>query len=265
MLIFLYGPDDYRRLQKKKNFIAEFIKKRSESGVAVFDFAEKEAVGRFEEFIANQSLFEPAKFVAIENAFEVEAKQLAKLLKPLAEHKLVTVLLSEREKPVKALGFLIEPPSLFQKFEQLEGPSWVVFLVAHAKTLGLTLGASAAQFLAAVYQGNTWGLVTELQKLSSWPPSAPSSKSAVERSDLDAFDLEAAPNYWAILNALKSADPKMRLYALEKMLALNDPPAKIFNILASQWQEKIPQIAELDFAVKSGKLEYEEAILELVI
>ena len=49
------------------------------------------------------------------------------------------------------------------------------------------------------------------------------------------------------------------------MLALNDPPAKLFNILASQWQEKILQIAELDFAVKSGKMEYEEALLELII
>jgi DNA polymerase III delta subunit len=267
MIIFLYGPDDYRRSQKKRDFIAEFKKKRSESGISVFDFSgstklttgSKDVVAQFEEFVGNQSLFEVAKLAVLENAFEeLEAKQLAKLLEPLAEHKTTTVLLPERDKPVKALGFLIEKPTLFQKFENLEGPAWTSFIIAEAKKLGVSLSASAAQFLGTVYQGNTWALITELQKLAGL-------KSTIDKNDLDALDLEAAPNYWALLNGLKSTDARMRLVTLEKMLVLNDPPPKIFNILAAQWQEKTPQIAELDFAVKSGKLEYEEALLQLLI
>jgi DNA polymerase III delta subunit len=155
----------------------------------------------------------------------------------------------------------------------LESSAWISFILAEAKRLGLALDAPAAQFLATVYQGNSWALVTELQKLSSWrvttsdvaATSDVSLHAKIGKSDLDQFDLEAAPNYWALLNALKSSDPKNRLLAFERMLALNDPPAKIFNILASQWQEKIPQLAEYDFQVKSGKMEYEEAILELLI
>jgi hypothetical protein len=49
------------------------------------------------------------------------------------------------------------------------------------------------------------------------------------------------------------------------MLAANDPPAKIFNILASQWQEKTPHMAEYDLAVKSGKVDYEDALVDLLI
>ena len=46
---------------------------------------------------------------------------------------------------------------------------------------------------------------------------------------------------------------------------MNDPAAKLFNILGSQWKEKTAQMAELDFAVKSGKLEYEEALVDLIL
>ncbi len=263
MLIFLYGSDDYRRSQKKRDVIFEFTKKRGALGLQSFDFESKEGIAQFEEFGANQSIFGSAKLAVIENAFEVEAKELAKLLKPFAARKDITVFLSEHEKPVKALSFLIEEPSFSQKFENLEGSAWISFIVAEAKKSGLTLDFSAAQFLAAAYQGNSWALVTELQKLAT--SDVATASRVVTKKDLDEFDLEAAPNYWALISALKGADPRNRLLALETMLSLNDPPAKIFNILASQWQEKIPQIAEYDFAVKSGKLEYEEAILELVI
>jgi len=133
--------------------------------------------------------------------------------------------------------------------------SWII---AEAKKLGVTLAPAATQFLAAVYAGNSWALATELEKLGSF-------KKTVTREDLDAFDLEAAPNYWMLLNGLKSFDARVRLSTLEKLFAMNDAPAKIFNILASQWKEKTAQMAEFDFAVKSGKLEYEEALVDLVL
>jgi DNA polymerase III delta subunit len=261
MIIFLFGPDDYRRAQKKKDVIAEFTRKRSSLGLRTFDFETKEEIAQFGEFEANRSIFDSAKLAVILNTFEVEAKELAKILKPLADRKDVTVLLSERDKPVKVLSFLIEEPSFSQKFENLEGSAWLGFVIVEAKKLGLALDAAAAQFLAEIYQGNSWALVTELEKLSSWSLSP----RIITKKDLDEFDLEAAPNYWALVTALKGVDPRGRLLALEKMLSLNDPPAKIFNILASQWQEKISQIAEYDFQVKSGKLEYEEALLELLV
>jgi hypothetical protein len=87
----------------------------------------------------------------------------------------------------------------------------------------------------------------------------------IDKKDLDVFDFEVAPNYWGLINGLKSFDIKNRLYAFETMLAGNDPPAKIFNILASQWQEKIPHMAEYDLAIKSGKVDYEEALVDLLI
>jgi len=265
MLILLYGPDDYRRAQKKKELIGEFKKKRSDLGLGFFDLDTKDWLAAFEEFIESQSLFESAKLAVFENAFELEAKKLAKLLEPFEKNKSVTILLSERDKPVKALAFLLEKPSISQKFENLEGAEWLGFISLEAKKLGAKLAPTAVQFLGTVYQGNSWALMTELQKLSSYMTGVSGSPSVIERKDLDAFNLEVAPNYWMLLNGLKSPDMRTRLSTLEKLFAVNDPPAKIFNILASQWKEKTAHMAEFDFAIKSGKLDYEEALVDLAI
>jgi DNA polymerase III delta subunit len=265
MIIFLYGPDDYRRSEKKRALIAEFAKKRSEIGIGNFDLGEKAALADLEHFLRVQSIFESSKLAVLENAFELEAKAFAKLLKPFIEEKNITILIAEHDKPVKALAFLLEKPAISQKFESLAGAELAAWAAAEAKAMGFALTPDAARFLAQVYGGNTWGFITELQKLSGLAAVARRGGAAIDKKDLNEFDLEVAPNYWGLINGLKSFDMRNRLYAFETMLASNDPPAKIFNILASQWAEKTPHMAEYDLAVKSGKVDYEEALVDLLI
>jgi DNA polymerase III delta subunit len=258
MIIFLYGPDDYRRSQKKRDLSAEFLKKRSEQGIGVFDLTEDGALAKFEEFLENQSLFESAKFAVLENAFEIPAAQLAKVIQPFAERKTTAILISERDKPVKALAFLTKKPVMFQEFKNLTGVFFERFALDVAKKNGVALDAAAMSHLAAVYAGDSWGLATELAKLAAFKPK-------IARRDLDALDLDVAPAYWPLLMGVRSPDMRNRLFAFETLIASGDPPAKIFNILASQWREKTHEMAEFDFAVKSGKLEYDDALLALLL
>ena len=178
-------------------------------------------------------------------------------------------MIAEKDKPLKALAFLLDKPVLAQKFETLAGAEWTAFIVAEAKKNDVKLTLAAAQFLGTIYEGNTWGLITEIEKLQGFKKGAASAGGSavdlIDKKDLDIFDFEVAPNYWGLINGLKNYDIKNRLYAFETMLAANDPPAKIFNILASQWQEKTPHMAEYDLAVKSGKVDYEEALVDLLI
>lgn len=264
MFIFLYGPDEYRRLEKKHGIVADFRKKHPDLGPALFDLAAEGPLDALFEFIKNQSIFESAKLAVLENAFETDAERLAKVLKPFVAEKNTTILISEREKPVKALAFLIGKPSLAQKFENLDGAEWHAFIKTEAKKVGLNMSDSAAAFLGMIYEGNSWALVTELQKLSALKGTG-ARGATIEKKDLDALDLEAAPNYWALINGMKSYDARIRLAALERLFATNDPPPKIFNILAAQAGPNIPRMAEYDLAVKSGKLEYEEALLDLIL
>jgi DNA polymerase III delta subunit len=258
MIIFLHGPDDYRRTQKKRELAAEFSKKRSAQGIGVFDLAEESGLVNLAEFLENQSLFEPAKFALLVNAFEVDAEALAKTIRPFLDRPMVTVLISEREKPAKALAFITKKPAIVQEFKNLPADLFARFALEEAKKNGLALDAPAARHLAAAYEGDSWGLATEMQKLSSL-------KQKMGNRDLDEFDFEIAPAYWPLLMGVRSPDLRNRLAALETLLAQGDPPPKIFNILASQWREKTREMAEYDFAVKSGKLEYDDALLALVL
>jgi DNA polymerase III delta subunit len=258
MIIFLYGPDDYRRTQKKKDLIAEFLKKRSEQGIGLFDLAEDGAPEKLEEFLENQQLFESAKFAILLNAFETSPAQLAKIVKPFAESKATTILISEKDKPVKALAFLTKKPVVFQEFKNLTGAFLEYFVTGEGKKNGVAFDTAAARHLAAVFAGDSWGLSMEIQKLAAFAPK-------ITKQDLDVFDFEIAPAYWPLLMGVRSPDVRNRLTALETLFASGDPPAKIFNILASQWREKTREMAEYDFAVKSGKLEYDDALLALVL
>ncbi|MEK7138047.1 MAG: hypothetical protein AAB787_00920, partial [Patescibacteria group bacterium] len=202
MIIFLYGPDDYRREAKKREILAEFQKKRSDLGIGRFDLAGTRlrsgtelrrgegSFDEFKEFLASQSLFQSAKLVMLDNAFELEAKVLKKILLEVLENKNITVLMSEKDKPVKALDFLLKEPAVNQKFEHLEGKEWENFILKEAKRLSVKLTAGALRFLAGVYQNNSWGLVTELEKLAGLD------RELVDVRDLEELGVEQAPVFW---------------------------------------------------------------------
>lgn len=259
MIIFLYGPDDYRREQRKKYWIGEFKKKHSGLSVGYFDFASAEDIEDFKAFARSQSIFEKKKLAVLENVFSVDDKSVKQALEPLVAQKDTTVLLSEKKKPIKALDFLLKKAFKPEEFPHLESQGWQTLIRREAKKFGVGLSEDALRFLAEIYQGNTWGLVTELEKVSSL------GKSVIEKRDLEELGLETVPNYWVMLNSLKSNRISVRLWALEKMFAQNEPPPKVFNILAASWREKISAMADYDLKVKSGELEYEEVLLDIVL
>ncbi|MBI3589334.1 MAG: hypothetical protein HY093_02905 [Candidatus Liptonbacteria bacterium] len=290
MIIFLYGADDYRREQKKREILLEFKKKRSDLGVGYFDLAEEGGFLRFQEFLISQSLFQVAKMAVLENSFEVTSdpdkkskisngagklKELKRILEGVLENKNITVLMSEKDKPVKALDFLLkkpirqdqDKPVTTQEFKFLEGREWESFILKEAERLDAKITPAALRFLGNVYQNNTWGLVTELEKIQHLGNLSHGSGPRVEIDvrDLEDLGVEQAPNFWSLILGFKSRNVAQRLWALEKVLGTNDPPAKIFNILAYQLPDKLRDLARYDLMVKSGKLEYEEVLLDLAI
>ncbi|MBI4085727.1 MAG: hypothetical protein HY433_00560 [Candidatus Liptonbacteria bacterium] len=270
MLIFLCGPDDYRREEKKRSIIAEFRGKRGVS-IDSFDLADKENFLRFQDFIKNQSLFAPDKFAILENAFyagaeESASKKLAEELKQAAKQSGMTVLLSEK-KPTEGFGFLSKKSAKVdvQKFDYLEGKEWEEFIAAKAGECGVKLGVPALEFLSRAYENDAWRLVTELQKISSLSPVIKNQDQPLGARELEKLGLEIAPNYFSLLQGLKGYQLENRMASLEKLFSMNEPLPKIFNMIIYQWPEKLGRLATYDILVKSGKLDYEEALLDVVL
>jgi DNA polymerase III delta subunit len=260
MIILLWGPDDYRREAKRRELIAEFKKKHSHLGLDFFDFSLENARERFQNFVDNQSIFEPVKLGILTGLPAVSDPKLPEALKKFSQDPKINLLISETREPDRAFAFLKDKRKvLVQEFPILRGAAWRAFLRQEARKLGVNLAPSAFEFLAAAYEGDSWRLITELQKLSLL------SRREIKLEDLERLAIELTPDFWETLRGLKSPNLGRRLLTLEKLFARNEPAGKIFNILAYQWQEKLPRFAAYDLAVKSGRCDYEEVLVDLLI
>lgn len=259
MLITLYGPDDYRREEKKRSLIAEFKKRHPASQINFFSAEEKEAAGKLEDFVSGGSLFDAAKLAVVENAGEGDEKTWAKMLKSISAVPNITIILTFIRKPVAAFAFLLRKPALAETFAYLEGAAWERFIAAEAKILSIALSPDALAFLAEVYVHDTWRLITELKKIVS------TGTKIVDKKTLIALCIEIAPDAWATLNALRASSLGTRLKALESLFALHEPPAKLFNILSALEKKRASFWAAADASIKAGRIEYEEALLEAAL
>ena len=258
MIIFLYGPDSYRRDAKKRFYIAEFEKKYSTHGIEHVDLEAADGLQALDLAARSRSLFEPAKLIIVDNFSEITPKKLLAALEPFSKDKQLNILLVADKKPVKALDFLLKAPVTSAAFEYLEGAAWMKFVQSEVAANKVDLDPAALNLLARTYEKDSWGLVTELQKLAGVGKK-------LNAADLAALGLEVAPEFFPLVQSLRSSHLGDRFAALARLFRDNEPAAKIFNIISALWVQKTPQFAAYDRAVKMGKMDYEEALTDLLI
>jgi len=252
MVIYLYGPDSYRRREKIKSITAEYQKKHSDLTIQSFfivDEAKAEnEIGRLKDFVTAQSLFSIGgkKFgiCVIEEAPETAA--FPKLLKEFIDSETTTLLVSAQKKLPAAYKFLLDKPVLSQAFDELSAVELTAFIKKEAEKRGAALWPAAVSTLINRYGGDTWGIITELEVLSLG-------------GKLE--DAAASPEFFGLLMRVQRGDLAALTWLLER-----EEPAMIFNILASRLSGALKiKAADYDVAVKSGKLDYPEALFDLVL
>lgn len=264
MTILLWGPDDYRRRAKEKQITADFSTKHSALGFGKFDLSEDGTGEKLADFLISQSIFEPYKLVLVSGISENKDKALAGLLKNSQKQPGVLVVVSEKEAPESPWTFLRakagkNKEAMEQKFKKLSGPDWKKFVRVEASGRGLKLPPDSEELLLEAFKGDSWGIVTELEKISLSGNNNPSV------SDLEKLGVAASPDFFPVLMTLKSQNLSARLRALEQLFLENEPAAKIFNIVSAQWPGKEEKMALYDQAVKSGKCDYEEVLADIVL
>lgn len=248
MILYLYGPDSYRRQEKLKEILAKYQEKHSGLTMERFILEAEEDLLRLKEFLSEQSLFGGSKLVIV--YCNEEPKELADFLKTIVNGNsaLNLVLLADKHLG-KGFNFLLKKPVLSQEFDQLRGASLAAFVRKEAAERGLKIPAETINDLIRG-TADTWTIVNELDKLALG-------------GKLESGP--AYPNFFSLLQRLKSGLAKTALPALSQLLD-HDDPAAVFNILASQADRDLKiKMADYDAAIKSGKMGYEEALLDLVI
>lgn len=252
MLLHLYGSDSYRRLRASRGIIAQYLAKYPDGFVQTFDLSREGEFDRLRSFVGAPGLFAKATLAIVRQPEEGE-KPLVKFLKEAAELAYVTVLVVADKKLPKDFSFLYEKEvgPAKKEFEPLEGMEFLKFLKADSAERGVAVSDAQLAAIGQAYEGDTWGAVTELDRVSHG--------GAVEKA-------AQGIDFIGLIRTLAGGSvAAARLKALFLLLDY-DEPAKVFNMAAAftRGGDKV-KMADYDIAVKSGKLEYSEALLEFAL
>ena len=108
MLIFLYGPDSYRRREKLKEYVERYKAKFAGFSLNHFYFNQEDDWNKFRDFSKSQSLFESSKVGIISEMSDLDdsnQKEFSKILKENLETKNLTLIIESDKKPVKEFNF----------------------------------------------------------------------------------------------------------------------------------------------------------------
>jgi DNA polymerase III delta subunit len=285
MIIFLWGPDSYRRQQKTKELIVAYRQKHPNFDFKRFDLTENpEDYLGLKDFLNQQSLFDNFKIVLVTGIFsakggpasgwEVEPKKIKPILKEQLTKENSALLISEEKMPSKEFDFLLEKPVWAQEFESLTAGKLTFFLRKETEKRNLNFTPEAKKYLirwlaslsrerSGQEQTDCWALINELDKivLAGFPQ--PITGKHLET--LIPFSFRE--KIFDLARVLAGCYPlKKKLITLERLLIQKEPAAYVFNLLGYQATGSLLlQLADYDWLIKSGGLDYEEALLELVL
>jgi hypothetical protein len=256
MLITLYGPDSYSKIKKLNDIVESYLKKHGGLSYERFDLSVGGSFVKFRDFIKNISIFDTSKLIVLDNVKETEfPKETKETLKSHTKTKGTTVIVNLSKKPPAAYKFLIEKPAQSQEFPQLKGEKLKKFIQSTSEEYNLKLSEGDTKALIEIFGSDTWGLATEIERVSFAGNYAP--------------DTTTRTNYFTLINSVKfGKTARERILSLETVLSEQRvDAARVFNSIAYRLssEKEAEKFAKYDVAVKSGKLEYEEVLLSLAL
>ncbi len=272
MIVFLYGSDSYRRQKELERRSKELHAANNLLGV--FDFSDvktieeaQEMFRTLEEFVRNRSLFARSKAAVLLNLFDWEISGAKEFLKSAVKASGIAILLSEEGAGSEKYPFLRGKSVVHEKFETLKDSELVRFIEDEARAMNVKLSPAALRAISALSSGDSWFAVTELQKLRALPIAQEGG--VIDVGDIDAAtDYRAAPNIFAFINGVERFPVSDKIKALEPLFLAREKPEKIFNILSANRYlsgDMVRRLADYDIVVKSGRMEYEEVLLDLAL
>lgn len=268
MIYCFYGQDSYRRGKKLREVLDAYRKKYVDIDMFEIDLEEDpEEWEKAKDFLNQPSMFVDSKVLVVRESGMADCAEWIKALKAQIKTEKTFVIISNEKKPKEEFLFLLKEPVHAQKFQELKGTLLEKFLNIEARARGIVFEYTALHFFRAFVDeyetGKSWFGVSELEKLTLLKKS-----SLITIDDLkiyiSIFERDVISNLTRKM--LFTKEKARGLIFLEKLFLQRESPGHIFNLLGYQAAgEKIVRLADYDVLVKSGKLDYEEALLGFVL
>lgn len=268
MIIYLYGPDSWRRGRKLSELLGQYRQKYSQLDLLDVDLEENpDDWARVGEFLNQPSMFVESKVAIVRESGLPENKEWRKILRDQAKTEKIFVLISDSAGPKADFRFLKEKVFLKQEFDDLAGAELAAWAKKEAVARNLSFSAEAWHYflgyLDSLAEGRSWAAIQELEKIALADLLSPISEKNL-RSVTVWFSAE---DFQDLINPLfRSFDWRRRLFLAEKLFLQKEDAAHIFNALAYRAHgSQLVRFADYDIAVKSGISDYESAIFDFAI
>lgn len=267
MIIYLYGPDSYQRGEKLRALIRAYKEKHAHADFFSVDVNEdKDAWRTVKEFVVQPSMFAETKLLVVYGSCSIKEKEWIAFLKKLQNNKRVFALLSDAGAPAKPFSFLLGADVRHQHFPELTGATLTSFVEREAIKREISFDSNGLRAFVEVLQeepDSGWHATHELDKFSFVKEKKPFTVDDVGKL-LSTFPVGRVTTFTRTLALEK--DTWKKLVALETALAVTGAPPYVFNSLAYQIRgDDVVRCADYDISVKSGVLEYEEALTDFAL
>jgi len=235
MIIFLYGQDTYRSLQKL-NEIIESYRKVHKSGLNLKYFAGKDL--NFEDFkddIQQVSMFDEKKLAILRDFFsnqEFKEKFLKDLKKFINSKE--TILFYETGEPPKNNTFfkLLKKYGKSQEFKLLEGQNLKNWTKEEFKNYQTKIDPGSLEKLIEFVGNNLWQLSNEIKKLVNYK----------KNQEIEVKDVEllvrpkVETDIFKTIDAIALKNKKQALELIHKHLEKGDSPLYLLSMINFQFR-----------------------------
>lgn len=252
MIIFLYGEDEFRSMEKLAEIKNKFLEKNKEGvSLSVFDFAEKDwNIGEIIMNISSGGLFTSKKLAIIKNILAGKKESsddiFEKFLKNEAKKEKSDLILifweSGKTKRSSKLYKLLKKIAKCQEFELLEGAKLKNWVIGEFKKSDITINSAAVEKLV-VFVGNDLNLLSrEIEKLATYK-----SKGEITGGDIDLLvKSKIDTDIFKTVDALARGDKKTALKLLHDHLEDGEDPFYLLSMYFYQFRNlvKVKPLAE---------------------
>ena len=267
MIVCLYGPDSLRRKRKLDALLSAYRARTGASDILVADCEDDpEGPRRVREFMSQASLFDSVKVAIVAGGGSIDDPEWTCFLKAERQAERRFLFLADLKRPRASLAFLLKPPVKSQEFTELEGSELTRFFRGECATRHIALSPEHERITLSFFRDaddRSWRIVRMLDQLALFIGAG----GVLSAHVLEALaHCEKREEMFRIVRTLLAAPHRSaRLAVLEEALASGDA-AYVFNALAFQARGgDLCALGEYDVSIKSGGLEYEEALADFVL
>lgn len=246
MIIFLYGPDNYRLKQETNSVVLKY-KQKHPGGLNFFSInLNNDDPAKLKEAVRTVSFFDDVKLILVSNSFadKKRAEAISEMTKEfdLINVKSPVMLFSENleEKDLKTrnsklFGILSGKDNLVRNFEVLEGRKFEDWVIKEFYDRGCNIFPAIARVLVQRIGSDTVRLISEIEKLSNFKL-----KGEIREEDLNLLvpaDIEI--NIFNLLDAITSGNKAKAFELLYKELKTGRDPHYLLTMVVYQLRNSL--------------------------